>query len=76
MLTQENSRIQFTFNNFIKSKNRENFHHFKFKFAQLDNKWRFSAHSKESGKIGWILLWILGIPLPILVILFILRGCT
>jgi len=29
-----------------------------------------------SGKIGWILLWVLGIPIPVLVILFLLRGCT
>jgi hypothetical protein len=30
----------------------------------------------ERGKVGWILLWIIGIPIPILVVLFILRGCT
>jgi hypothetical protein len=30
----------------------------------------------ETGKAGWILLWALGIPIPILVILFLLRGCT
>jgi hypothetical protein len=30
----------------------------------------------EAGKVGWILLWLLGIPVPILVVLFILRGCT
>lgn len=28
------------------------------------------------GKIGWILLWLLGIPIPVLLILFLLRGCT
>jgi len=32
--------------------------------------------NKEEGKVGWILLWALGIPIPILVILYILRGCT
>lgn len=32
-------------------------------------------HSEE-GKIGWILLWALGIPIPILVALYLLRGCT
>jgi hypothetical protein len=31
---------------------------------------------RESGKVGWILLWLIGIPLPILLILFVLRGCT
>jgi hypothetical protein len=30
----------------------------------------------ESGKIGWILLWLLGVPIPVLLILFLLRGCT
>jgi hypothetical protein len=32
--------------------------------------------NNEEGKIGWILLWVLGIPLPILVMLYFLRGCT
>jgi hypothetical protein len=31
---------------------------------------------KSSGKIGWALLWLLGIPLPILFLFFVLRGCT
>ena len=30
----------------------------------------------QSGKAGWILLWLLGIPIPILLVLFLLRGCT
>ena len=30
----------------------------------------------ENGKIGWILLWALGVPIPILLILFAVRGCT
>ena len=30
----------------------------------------------EEGRVGWVLLWLLGIPLPILLILFLLRGCT
>jgi hypothetical protein len=30
----------------------------------------------EKGKVGWILLWLLGIPIPILLLLFLLRGCT
>ena len=30
----------------------------------------------EEAKVGWIFLWLLGIPIPILVILFLLRGCT
>lgn len=27
------------------------------------------------GKIGYILLWLLGIPIPVLLIIFVLRGC-
>ncbi|MFH0996576.1 MAG: hypothetical protein V1844_13925 [Pseudomonadota bacterium] len=30
----------------------------------------------EDGKVGWILLWALGVPIPILLVLFVLRGCT
>jgi hypothetical protein len=30
----------------------------------------------RSGKIGYILLWLLGIPIPILLIIFLLRGCN
>jgi hypothetical protein len=32
--------------------------------------------NSEAGKIGWIVLWLLGIPIPILLVLFLLRGCT
>ena len=31
---------------------------------------------EQAGKMGWILLWLLGVPIPILVILFLVRGCT
>jgi len=27
------------------------------------------------GKVGWAILWLLGIPLPVLLILYVLRGC-
>jgi hypothetical protein len=30
----------------------------------------------QTGKIGWILLWLLGVPIPVLLVLFLLRGCT
>jgi hypothetical protein len=30
----------------------------------------------EEGRVGWVLLWLLGIPIPVLLILFLLRGCT
>lgn len=31
---------------------------------------------KQSGKIGYILLWLIGVPVPILVGVFLLRGCN
>jgi len=30
----------------------------------------------QAGKAGWILLWALGVPIPLLLIFFLLRGCT
>ena len=30
----------------------------------------------ESGRVGWILLWLLGVPIPVLLVLYVLRGCT
>ncbi len=30
----------------------------------------------QEGKIGYILLWLLGIPIPVLFVIFLLRGCT
>lgn len=34
------------------------------------------THKKSAGKIGWALLWLLGIPIPVLLVVFMLRGCT
>jgi hypothetical protein len=31
---------------------------------------------REQGKIGYILAWALGIPVPLLLIIFLLRGCN
>ena len=30
----------------------------------------------RQGKAGYILMWLLGIPLPILLGIFLLRGCN
>jgi hypothetical protein len=30
----------------------------------------------EQGRIGYILLWALGVPIPILLLIYLLRGCT
>lgn len=37
---------------------------------------RTPAHARQSGKIGYILLWLLGVPIPILFLIYLLRGCT
>jgi len=31
---------------------------------------------KEAGALGYMLLWLLGIPIPILLLIFLLRGCS
>jgi len=31
---------------------------------------------REMGATGYILLWLLGIPIPVLLLFFLLRGCT
>jgi hypothetical protein len=29
----------------------------------------------QEGKMGYILLWLLGVPIPVLILIFLLRGC-
>jgi len=37
---------------------------------------RLTNRLKETAATGYILLWLLGIPIPILFLIFLLRGCT
>ena len=30
----------------------------------------------QEGKLGYILLWALGVPIPLLFVVYLLRGCT
>lgn len=39
-------------------------------------RFRDGMPTSMTGKIGWILLWLLGVPIPVLFALFLLRGCT
>ena len=32
-------------------------------------------YQKGAGKFNWILLWLLGVPVPILLLIYLLRGC-
>jgi hypothetical protein len=37
---------------------------------------RYLYDKAKSGAWGWVALWLIGIPVPVLIILFLLRGCT
>ncbi len=37
---------------------------------------KIAERIQKAGATGYILLWLLGIPIPILLIIFLLRGCT
>jgi len=30
---------------------------------------------RQEGKMGYILLWLVGVPIPVLLVIFLLRGC-
>ncbi len=35
-----------------------------------------SLPAQQEGKAGYVLMWLLGIPIPILLLVFLLRGCN
>ncbi len=35
-----------------------------------------SPRNQETGAMGYALAWLLGIPIPILLIVFLVRGCN
>ncbi len=37
---------------------------------------RVQERIKEAAATEYILLWLLGVPIPILLLFFLLRGCT
>ena len=41
-------------------------------FVQRIQQWR----KQQEGKMGYILLWALGVPIPVLFVIFLMRGCT
>jgi hypothetical protein len=45
-------------------------------FQNSWEEWIMKNLKNEKGAIGWILLWAIGIPIPILLLLFMVRGCT
>ena len=35
-----------------------------------------SLPSGQEGRVGYMLLWLLGVPIPLLFLIFLLRGCS
>ncbi|HEV7778987.1 MAG TPA: hypothetical protein VGO76_19115 [Luteibacter sp.] len=35
-----------------------------------------SVPKKQKGGIGYVLLWLLGVPIPVLILISLLRGCS
>jgi hypothetical protein len=35
-----------------------------------------STMKMQEGKMGYLLLWLVGVPIPILLLIFLLRGCN
>jgi hypothetical protein len=44
------------------------------------NRWRARTAQPlrrlQQGRWGYILAWLIGVPVPILVLIYLLRGCT
>jgi hypothetical protein len=40
------------------------------------NNWKQRLHEKQEGAIGYIFLWLLGVPASVLFVIFLLRGCN
>jgi len=36
----------------------------------------FLKNQKQKGAVGYMLLWALGVPISVLAVVFLLRGCT
>ena len=32
--------------------------------------------ASQEGRVGYILLWLIGVPIPVLFLVYLLRGCT
>lgn len=40
------------------------------------NHWQMPEILKsQEGKIGYILMWLVGVPIPLLLLIFLVRGC-
>jgi hypothetical protein len=50
----------------------------KLQLGKIMKKTYFDAEKRRSisGRISLLLLWLIGVPVPILVIIFLFRGCS
>ena len=46
------------------------------RLAALSSRGRRYIRRGQEGRWGYILAWLLGIPIPILIVVYLLRGCT
>ena len=46
------------------------------RFTGKEHVMKLNTTIQQAGATGYILLWLLGIPIPILLLIFLLRGCT
>jgi hypothetical protein len=44
------------------------------KLPQRDE--RIGEHERQRGGIGYVLLWLLGVPVPVLILIALVRGCA
>jgi hypothetical protein len=42
----------------------------------MSDKTAAAMQRTQAGKVGYILLWLLGVPIPILFLIYLLRGCS
>jgi len=38
--------------------------------------YRYGGAGRQKGAMGYVLAWLLGVPIPILIIVGLLRGCS
>lgn len=38
--------------------------------------WSQGARRQQEGRWGYILAWLVGVPVPILILVYLLRGCS
>lgn len=42
------------------------------RFQELRNRWV----NRQQGGIGYVMLWLMGVPIPVLILISLLRGCS